>query len=222
MFEAVIFDIDGTLVDSVDLHARAWQDAFAHFGKNISFETMHDQIGKGGDQILPTFLSKAEIDLFGEQMKEYRGEHFKRNYLAKVKPFSRVRELFERIKDDGKKIAIGSSAHEDELNHYLKLCEVDDLADVLTCADDADKSKPHPDIFEVALSKLGETPSRTIVIGDSPYDAQAASKISMRTIGVLCGGFSREILERAGVIAVFENPAEILQKYDEFFKAVKC
>lgn len=221
MFEAVIFDVDGTIVDSVELHAKAWQDAFEKFGKYIDLQTMHDQIGKGGDQILPTFLSKNEIKLFGEKMKEYRSEHFKKNYLPKVKPFSRVRDLFQRIKNDGKKIGIGSSAHEDELHHYLKLCNVEDLADISTCADDADKSKPHPDIFEVALSKLGETPERTLVIGDSPYDAEAAGKISMRTIGFLCGGFGRGVLEKAGVIDIFESPSDLLQKYADSVLAAR-
>ncbi|MBS1955240.1 MAG: HAD family hydrolase [Cyanobacteria bacterium SZAS-4] len=215
MIEAIIFDIDGTLVDSVDLHAHAWQDAFEHFGKNIDFQVIRDQIGKGGDQLLPTFLSKDEISKFGDQLKQYRGEHFKKHYLQKVKPFSKVRELFQYARKDNKKIAIGSSAHEDELQHYLKLCKIDDLVDAVTCADDADKSKPHPDIFEAALAKLGETPQRTIVIGDSPYDAEAANKISMRTIGVLCGGFKRETLEEAGVVEIFDSPTDLLQKYDQ-------
>lgn len=215
MIEAIIFDIDGTLVDSVDHHAKAWQDAFEHYGKNIDFQKIRNQIGKGGDQLLPTFLTKAEIDQFGDALKTYRAEIFKKNYIAKVKPFPRVRELFERIKKDGKRIGIGSSAHKSELDHYLKLCKVDDLVDAATSADDADKSKPHPDIFEAALSKLGETPERTIVVGDSPYDAEAANKIRMRTIGMLCGGFDKEKLEHAGVVEIFLAPADLLQKYDQ-------
>lgn len=215
MIEAIIFDIDGTLVDSVDLHAHAWQDAFAHFGREFDFKAVRDQIGKGGDQLIPTFLSKEETKQIGEQLKNYRSDLFKSKYLQRVKPFSKVRELFEHVLADGKKIAIGSSAHKEELEHYLDLCHVSDLVDTATSADDADKSKPHPDIFEAALQKLGETPERTIVIGDSPYDAEAANKISLRTIGVLCGGFEREVLEKAGVVAIFDGPADLLAKYDQ-------
>lgn len=214
MIEAIIFDIDGTLVDSVDYHAQAWQKAFDHFGKSFEFQAIRDQIGKGGDQLLPTFLTKSETDRIGEALKQHRSEIFKEHYLARVKPFSGVRELFERIREDGKRIGIGSSAHKDELEHYLKLCKVIDLVDAATSADDADKSKPHPDIFEAALSKLGETPQRTIVVGDSPYDAEAANKISMRTIGMLCGGFDRSILEEAGVVEIFETPSDLLKNYE--------
>lgn len=214
MIEAFIFDIDGTVVDSVDLHAAAWQDAFEHFGKNLDFQIVRNQIGKGGDQLLPTFLSKAEISQYGEALKMYRDAHFKKQYLNRVKPFSKVRELFQRLKDSGKKVAIGSSAHEEELNHYLKLCQVEKLVDAITCADDAEKSKPHPDIFEAALAKLGETPERTIVVGDSPYDVEAANKIRMRTICVLCGGFSKSSLEKAGAVAIYNSPSDLLLNLD--------
>lgn len=213
--QAVIFDVDGTLVDSVHQHAQAWQDAFDRFGKCLDFETVRNQIGKGGDQILPTFLSKSEIQSFGDELKEYRGKHFKEVYLHKIKPFAKVRDLFEHIIDTGKRTAVGSSAHSDELDHYLELCGVADLVDVKTCADDADRSKPHPDIFEAALSKLGETPSRTMVVGDSPYDAEAALKINLKAIGFLSGGFDREWLEKSGFCAIFANPSDLLQRYSE-------
>ena len=94
MIKAVIFDIDGTLVDSVDLHARAWQEAFRRFGKEIPYERVRHQIGKGGDQLMPVFFSAEELDRFGEEMEKYRGELFKREYLPQVRAFPRVRELF--------------------------------------------------------------------------------------------------------------------------------
>ncbi|HEY9733508.1 MAG TPA: HAD family hydrolase [Drouetiella sp.] len=214
MIEAIIFDVDGTLVDSVDYHARAWQAAFEHFGKNVSFETIRDQIGKGGDHILPTFFSESEVERIGEALKKYRGDFFKKHYLPKVKPFSSVQKLFQHLKDQGKRLGIGSSAHSEELNHYLQICKIENLVDVSTSADDADRSKPDPDIFEAALSKLGETPDRTVVIGDSPFDAEAANKISMRTIGFLCGGFEKAKLEQVGMIELFEGPADLLQNYN--------
>ena len=110
MPKAVIFDIDGTLVDSVDQHARAWQEAFRHFGREVPFAEVRHQIGKGGDQLLPVFFTKEELAEFGAELEKYRGDLFKREYLPRVRPFPKVRELFERICADGKQIALASSA----------------------------------------------------------------------------------------------------------------
>jgi len=107
----VIFDIDGTLVDSVDLHAEAWAVTFAKYGKQIDVNTVRRQIGKGSDQLLPVFFSPAELTQFGEHLEQERSELFKRDYLPRVKAFPQTRELFERIKQDGKQIALASSAY---------------------------------------------------------------------------------------------------------------
>ena len=215
MIKAVIFDIDGTLVDSVDLHARAWQEAFAHFGKQFPFERVRYQIGKGGDQLLPVFLSEEEIEEFGDELTEYRGELFKREYLPRVVAFPAVRELFERVRRDGKAIALASSAKKDELKEYKRIANVEDLVREETSADDAEKSKPHPDIFEAALAQLdGVEPSEAVVVGDTPYDAEAAGKAGLRTVGVLCGGFPEEDLRAAGCVRVYRDPADLLANYD--------
>jgi HAD superfamily hydrolase (TIGR01549 family) len=216
MVKAVIFDIDGTLVDSVDLHARAWQETFRHFGKEVAFERVRHQIGKGGDQFMPVFFSERELDDKGSEMEKYRGELFKRDYLPRVRAFAGVRELFQKIKDDGKRLALASSAKKDELKTYKKVANIEDLVEEETSADDADKSKPHPDIFEAALERLGDIgPSEAIVVGDTPYDAQAAGKISLRTIGVLCGGFPEAELKAAGCVQIYEGPADLLARYEE-------
>jgi HAD superfamily hydrolase (TIGR01509 family) len=213
--KAVIFDIDGTLIDSVDLHARAWQEAFAHFGKQFAFEKVRYQIGKGGDQLLPVFLSEREIEEFGEELTEYRGELFKREYLPRVVAFPRVRELFERVLRDGKRVALASSAKKDELKEYKRIADIEDLVDEETSADDAEKSKPHPDIFEAALSQLGDVePSDVIVVGDTPYDAEAARKAGMKTVGLLSGGFPEEDLRAAGCVRIYKDAAELLANYD--------
>lgn len=215
MFKAVIFDVDGTLVDSVDLHARAWQEAFAHFGKHFDFERVRSQIGKGGDQLMPVFLSEAELDEFGEELEKYRGELFKREYLPRVKGFPRVRELFQRVKDEGLQIALASSAKGEELQAYKKLARIEDLVEEETSADDAEKSKPHPDIFEAALERLGDVqPSEAIVVGDTPYDAEAASKAGVKTVGLLSGGFPEKDLRAAGCIRIYKDPADLLANYD--------
>jgi HAD superfamily hydrolase (TIGR01549 family) len=216
MIKAVIFDIDGTLVDSVDLHAKAWQETFKHFGRDVPYEEVRHQIGKGGDQLMPVFFSKEELDQFGKEMEEYRSKLFKNEYLPRVRPFPKVRELFERIKADGLKIALASSAKEEELQEYKKIAHIEDLVEEETSADDTDKSKPHPDIFEAALSLLGDVSAReAVVVGDTPYDAQAAGKIGLRTIGVLCGGFPESELRAAGCIEIYDGPADLLARYDE-------
>ena len=215
MLKAIIFDIDGTLVDSVDLHARAWQEAFRKFGREVEFEKVRHQIGKGGDQLMPVFFSAAELERFGEELEKHRGELYKRDYLSQVRAFPQVRELFERIRRDGLRIALASSAKKDELKTYKEIARITDLVEEETSADDAEKSKPHPDIFEAALAALGDVEaSEAIVIGDTPYDSQAAGKIKLRTIGVLCGGFPEEELRAAGCTDIFRDPADLLARYD--------
>ncbi|MCA1849463.1 MAG: HAD family hydrolase, partial [Acidobacteria bacterium] len=203
-------------VDSVDLHAKAWQEAFRHFGREVPYEQVRHQIGKGGDQLMPVFFSKEELERFGEELEKFRGDLYKREYLPRVRAFPKVRELFERVKADGKRIALASSAKEDELGTYKKIARIEDLVEEQTSADDAEKSKPHPDIFEAALERLGDNaPEAAIAVGDTPYDAEAAGKLGLRTIGVLCGGFPEEELRTAGCIAIYRDPTDLLERYDE-------
>jgi HAD superfamily hydrolase (TIGR01549 family) len=215
VIEAVIFDIDGTLVDSVDLHARAWQRAFAKFGKNIAFEAVRTQIGKGADQLMPVYFSTQELDHFGEEMETYRGELFKEEYLPKVKAFPKVRQLFERLRGDNKLISLASSAKKDELERYKEIAQIGDLIDSETSSDDVEKSKPCPDVFNVALNQLEIDPENVAVVGDTPYDAETARKARLKSIGVLCGGWTQSQLQRAGCIAIYRDPADLLTRYDE-------
>ncbi len=211
---AVIFDIDGTLVDSVDLHARAWQEAFAHFGHDLALDAVRGQIGKGGDQLMPVFLERAELDRIGPDLEAYRSALFKRRYMPEVTPFPQVRALFERIARDGRRIALASSAKADELGQYKRLARIEDLVQEETSSADADKSKPHPDIFAAALERLGLSGPEAIAVGDSPYDAEAAGKLGLATVGVLCGGFPEADLRRAGCVAIYRDPADLLRCYD--------
>ena len=216
MIKAVIFDIDGTLVDSVDLHALAWQKAFAHFGREIPYEQVRHQIGKGGDQLMPVFLSQDEMSRFGDRLEEYRSELFRRDYLPEVQAFPRVRALFERTKAEAQDIVLASSAKRDELAAYERIADIEDLVDAVVSADDVEQSKPHPDIFDAALKRLGKVdPDNIIVIGDTPYDAEAARKAGLRTIGLLCGGFPEAELRAAGCIAIYADPADLLAHYNE-------
>jgi HAD superfamily hydrolase (TIGR01509 family) len=216
VIQAVIFDIDGTLVDSVDLHAAAWQDAFAHYGVEVPFDAVRKQIGKGGDQLIPVFLSREQLDAFGADLDDYRGKLFKSKYLAKVRAFPASRELIARVRDTGKRVALASSAKPDEIQVYKKIADIEDLIETETSADDAEASKPAPDIFEAALQRLGEIdPDRVLVVGDTPYDAQAAGRAGLRTIGVRSGGFPEDELRAAGCIAIYQDPADLVAHFDE-------
>lgn len=216
MIKAVIFDIDGTLVDSVALHAKAWQEALHKFGHDIPFDMVRQQIGKGGDQLLPVFLTKDEISQYGEALEKYRGDVFKKKYLKQVKPFPCVRELFQQLRHDGKQIALASSAKGDELQTYKRIANVQDLVDEETSSDDAERSKPHPDIFEAALQRLRNVkPSEAVVVGDSPYDQQAAGKLGLRGIAVRSGGFSDKDLRAAGYSEIYDHVADLLKHYNE-------
>ena len=143
MVQAVIFDIDGTIIDSVDFHIQAWKRAFDKFGKEISYELIRPQIGKGADDMLPMFFSKDELHRFGRELEQYRGKLFEREYLPKVKAFPRVRDLFERIKQEGKKISLASTAKEKEINIYKEIARINDLIDSEVCSEEIKKTKPH-------------------------------------------------------------------------------
>ena len=216
MITAVIFDIDGTLVDSVDLHAAAWTAAFEKYGKKIAFGDVRRHIGKGGDQLLPVFFSPKELQELGEEIEQYRGELFQRDYLPRVTAFPQTRALFERITQEGKRIALASSAKEKELETYKALARIGDLLVGETSADEVEHSKPHPDVFAAALTKLGNPPiEEVIVVGDTPYDAGAAGKLHLRTVGILCGGWTEEELRQAGCVAIYRDPAALLTHYNE-------
>jgi HAD superfamily hydrolase (TIGR01509 family) len=216
MPQAVLFDIDGTLLDSNLAHAQAWVEVFRRHGREVPVEAVRRQIGKGADKLLPVFLPKEEVDRAGERIKKERVELFREKYLPHVRPFPKVRELFERLAADGKKVALASSATGPELKEYKRLLGIEDLLDAHTSADDAARSKPDPDIFRAALARLGRPdPAAAVVVGDTPYDAEAAGRAGVRAVGVTCGGWSEADLKAAGCVAVYRDPADLLANYEQ-------
>ena len=213
MIRAVIFDLDGTLVDSNDLHVQAWEESFRHFGKEFAPAELRAQIGKGGDQYLPEFLSERELREIGPELEKFRGDLFTKKYLGQVRPFPKVRELFEKIRQDGKRIALASSGNGNEVAHYVKLLGIGELIEARSTKTDVKHSKPHPDVFTSILHQLQASGEEAFAVGDTPYDVQAAKKIGLRTIAVRCGGFPEDELRGAGAIALFRDPADLLENY---------
>jgi phosphoglycolate phosphatase-like HAD superfamily hydrolase len=135
--------------------------------------------------------------------------------LPLVRPFSAVPNLLRRVRDAGLRIAIGSSAKKDELEKYLDIARIADLVDAESSSEDAEESKPAPDIFEIVLKRLGIEGREAVAIGDSPYDAQAAGKVKIATIGVLCGGFTEDLQKQAGCVEVHPGPAALFANFPE-------
>jgi len=213
--EAVIFDVDGTLIDTVDLHAASWREALHKWGVDVPHAQVRAQIGKGSDLLMPVFLPKEVVEAEGEEIEAYRKRIFMDDYLPRARPFPRVRDLFVRLREDRKKIVLASSAKGDELERYVELAGIGDIIQGATSSSDAEKSKPHPDIFMAALEQVAPFEAgQCIVIGDTPYDAEAAGKAGLATIGLLTGGFAAEDLRAAGCLELYWDPADLLAGYE--------
>lgn len=211
----IIFDVDGTLIDSNDAHARAWVDAGEELGYDITYEEVRPLIGMGGDRVTPIVAGVEEDSEEGEELAKTRGEIFRRRYLPGLEPFPRVRELLQRLTDDGFKVVVASSASDDDLGALLDRAGVADLIRASTSSDDADESKPDPDIVDAAVGRAGLPRDRLIMVGDTPYDVEAARRARVPLIAVRCGGWDDRDLEGARTVAA--DPAELLERYEEIF-----
>lgn len=211
----MLFDVDGTLVDSVELHAGAWHRALARYGKHVPYEDVRAQIGKGGDQLVKVFLTDEEQARFGDALREEEADLFRREFRGRSRPLPGARDLVARVRADGKRVALASSGKADDVAFYRDLLGLDGLPDAgATTGDDAERSKPHPDIFQAALARAGVRPEEAIAVGDSPWDALAAGRAGIRTVGLRSGGFPDAALRDAGAIAIYDGPADLLARYD--------
>ncbi|MEA3064203.1 MAG: hypothetical protein QOJ27_638 [Sphingomonadales bacterium] len=211
---AALFDVDGTLVDTNDLHAAAWREAFLHFGLDKPFEAIRWQVGKGGDNLIPALFPELD-EARREEIEAYRGDLFKRCYLPRARPFPGVRALFERLAGEGVRIVLASSSHAEEVDYHLSLIACADLVAAKTSKDDVESSKPCPDIFQAALGKAAPfAADEAVVIGDTPWDAEAAARLGLRTIGFRSGGFPDRALAEAGACELYDGPEDLLRRYE--------
>jgi len=214
MAGTAILDIDGTLVDTNYQHAIAWYRAFRQNEIVLPVWRIHRHIGMGGDQVIAALTDDETEEEKGDEIRAAE----KALYMAmieEVEPFDGARELIDRLKGAGKTVVMASSAKDTEVDHYLDLLGVRDVADDWTTSADVDATKPNPDLVQAALDKAGTDPGDAVMLGDTPWDCEAAKRAGVETVALLTGGFSEDELTDAGAIAVFESIPELLERVEE-------
>jgi len=207
----VILDVDGTLVDSNDAHARAWQDALGAYGYNPLYGEIRRLIGMGGDQVLPILIGVDSKSEEGEEINELRSEIFQTRYLPHLHPFPQARELLAQMRAIGLTLVVASSAKQEELEKLLGIADVADLVQEVTSSDEAEHSKPEPDIIEAALAKMEHPRNTVMLLGDTPYDLEAATRAGVAMIALRCGGWQDIDLQDA--VAIYDDPADLLVNF---------
>ncbi|MEG4206796.1 HAD family hydrolase [Microcoleus sp. Pol7_A1] len=212
--QAVILDIDGTLVLSNDAHAQAWVESFAAYGYEVPFEKVRPLIGMRGDKVIPKMVSGLSDEAGdGKKIAQRRKELIINRFAPELSPTPGSRDLLLKMQQEGLRLIIATSATSEELSDLLKAAQVDDLLDEAATSSDAEASKPEPDIVEAALSKLKLEASQTVMLADTPYDIEAAGKCGVPVIAFRCGGFDDASLANAAEI--YDHPADLLAHYDD-------
>jgi HAD superfamily hydrolase (TIGR01509 family) len=210
--EAALLDVDGTLIDSNYQHALAWFRAFRRHGIVLPLWRVHRAVGMGGDQLVPELVGGKVDQEQGKAIRDTRDEIYG-ELIEEVEPLDGARDLVAALKDRGLRIVLASSSPKDELDHYLELLGARDLADAWTTKDDVEQTKPAPDLILAALEKAGT--ESAVMVGDTPWDVEAAKKAGVETVCVITGGWSKHELRDAGAIAVFESAVELRERLDE-------
>jgi HAD superfamily hydrolase (TIGR01549 family) len=213
MVRGVLVDIDGTMLLSNDLHAHSWVEAFAAHGYDIPYEDVRPLIGMGGDKLITKLRPELNDESGpGKEISNTRKKLLMEKYMSQFQAAPGSRELVERLLRDGYKLVVATSAEEEELEDLLKASRIADLLEEKTTSSDAEQSKPDPDIVQAALDKTGFPPEQVLMLGDTPYDVQAAQHCGIGLVAVRCGGWSDADL--AGAVAIYDDPADLLNNYD--------
>ena len=212
MLQGVIFDIDGTLVDSNDAHAQSWVDTFAEAGYEVPFDVVRPLIGMGADKLLAKTIDVRHDSEEGKKLLARRSEIFREKYLPRLKPLPGSRALVLRVRADGLKALVATSAKDAELESLLQAAAVNDLMEEKATASDAKRSKPDPDIVQAAVEESGIGKENLIMIGDTPYDVEAATRAGVKCMAFRSGGWKDDSLK--GAVAIYDGPADLLAQYD--------
>jgi HAD superfamily hydrolase (TIGR01509 family) len=212
LLQGVIFDVDGTLVDSNDAHAQSWVDTFAEAGYNVPFDAVRPLIGMGGDKLLPKTIGIAVDSDEGKKLTKRRSEIFRKEYLPHLKPLEGSRDLLLRVRAEQLKPVVATSAKDEELEGLLKAAQVADLMEEKATASDAKRSKPDPDIVKAAIEESKLPASDLVMIGDTPYDVEAATRAKVRVIAFRSGGWKDTDLR--GALEIYDGPGDLLRHYE--------
>lgn len=218
MIKGFLLDIDGTLLDSNEAHAKLWQHAITTFGYNVTLDEIRTLMGMGGDRVLPTLIPGLNTEEGkGAEISEYRKKCLVECVAPSLQPTPGARELLASLKKRGMRMVIATSASSEELNSLLHQADIEDLVSDYTTSSDVEQSKPAPDIVAVALRKSGLESHEVFMLGDTPYDIAAAKKLGVKTIAVRSGGFSQEQLKGANYI--YNNPKDVLENLERIIYA---
>jgi HAD superfamily hydrolase (TIGR01549 family) len=209
---AALLDVDGTLIDSNYHHALAWYRAFRRSGIVLPLWRIHRHVGMGGDQLVPALVGKRIDEERGEEIRAARDEEYGK-LVGEVSPLEGSRELIADLKQRGLIVVLASSAPQKEIDVYLDLLDARELVEAWTTDDDVRATKPEPDLVHAAFEKAGT--EEAVMVGDTPWDVEAARKAGVETICVITGGFSEQELRDAGAVAVFESVEELRRRMDE-------
>jgi HAD superfamily hydrolase (TIGR01509 family) len=210
---AVLFDIDGTLVDSNYLHVYAWSRAFADTGMSVDAWRIHRLIGMDGSTLVSTLTDGADDDV-QERAKDLHSQYYKES-ASLLRPLPGARGLLEAVEKLGVQVVLATSAPEDELAILRDVLESDHLVSAMTSSADVDTAKPKPDIIDVALERAGVEPAHAVFVGDAVWDVEACKRAGVLTIALLSGGVSKCELEEAGAHQVFEDAIDLCQHLDD-------
>jgi HAD superfamily hydrolase (TIGR01549 family) len=211
-FDAVLLDIDGTLLDSTYHHALAWSRAFADAGHPVPVWRVHRLIGMGGDRLVPAVTDEETAARIGDEVKE-RWERAYDEMIDRTRLFPGARELLDGLRATGVEVVLASSSIPKHAEHALELLQADERADAWTTSEDAEESKPHPELLDKAMERVDA--SRAVMIGDATWDVVAARQRGIPTIGLRCGGFGADELLGSGAVAVYDDPADLLAHLDQ-------
>jgi HAD superfamily hydrolase (TIGR01509 family) len=209
--KGVLLDIDGTLLDSNDAHAQSWVDALSASGVKREFQEVRSLIGMGSDHLLPRLGIDPESER-GKTIAKLRAQVFREHYLPNLKPFPGTRGLLERMQSDGLTLVVATSAGRDEVQPLLQAAGIADLVDAKTSADDAEESKPAPDIVEAAVKRSGAEHDQLLMLGDTPYDVESARSAGVAVVALRSGGWDDAALH--GALAVYADTADLLAHYE--------